>query len=212
MRRLPWASILCALLFGLSVTKARACNSPLILDLNDDGIHTVGVSYAVLFDIDGDGTLDRTAWTDPGTEEAFLWIDLNHNGFPDNGRELFGTATLLDHGQLAHDGFEALRLYDTADYGGNGDGVISAADLGYWLLQLWVDRNHDGRAEPGETVPLWTKGVVRLNLDYRTVEEYDSAWNLHLLQGTFDRWVVRQFGPSYLRTQALHDVFFQEAE
>lgn len=191
---------------------AWPCNSPLILDLNDDGVQTWSTSYPVVFDIDGDGTPDRTAWTNPGTDEGILWIDLNHNGIPDSGRELFGTATLLDRGQLARDGFEALRMYDSRDYGGNGDGIVTGADLAFWDLRLWVDANHDGRAEAGETYPLWTRGVVQLNLDYRTVEEYDPMWNLHLLQGTFERWVVRRYGPPYRRSQAMHDVFFQEAE
>jgi hypothetical protein len=200
------------LLLLFSAGAAWPCNSPLILDLNDDGIHTWRVDYPVLFDIDGDGSLDRTAWTDPGTDEGILWLDLNHNGVPDSGRELFGTATLLDRGQLARDGFEALRMYDGRDYGGNRDGVISGADLVFWELRLWVDFDHNGRSGLGESYPLWTRGVLQLSLDYRTVEEYDPSWNLHLLQGTFDRWVVRRFGPPYRRTQAMHDVFFQEAE
>ena len=101
---------------------------PLVLDLNGDGVRTSGASSPVRFDMQGDGQKELLTWTDPNTEEGFLWIDRNHDGVVTDGTELFGVGTDLPAGVKAHDGFEALAMYDDPAYGGNGDGVISKGD------------------------------------------------------------------------------------
>jgi hypothetical protein len=64
---------------------------PLILDLNGDGIQTTALeNTAVAFDMNGDGRRDLTAWTNPQTEEGFLFYDQNHNRVVDGNQELFG--------------------------------------------------------------------------------------------------------------------------
>jgi hypothetical protein len=47
--------------------------------------------------------------------------------------------------------FTLLAAYDTAAQGGNGDGVIGAADAVFGRLRLWVDANHDGGVAAGGT-------------------------------------------------------------
>jgi hypothetical protein len=63
---------------------------PLILDLDGDGIETVGVdpNNPILFDHDGDGVKNGTGWVLP--DDGFLVLDRNGNGVIDNGTELFG--------------------------------------------------------------------------------------------------------------------------
>jgi len=141
--------------------------SPLVLDLNGDGIHTTSTDDPVLFDIDATGTPKLISWTNPETDEGLLWVDLNHDRLVNDGHELFGIATLLADGSPAADGFTALRAYDAPLWGGNGDGAITVADKIWGRLLLWVDANHDGVSQPQEVGPVQQYGVTALHLDKR---------------------------------------------
>jgi hypothetical protein len=206
---------LCTILIALGTLSlpecATACNSPLILDLNGDGIRTTTTGYPVSFDFKDDGNPEISAWTAPDSKEAFLWLDVNDNGTVDSGRELFGDATILPSGETSRHGFEALEVYDTEELGGNGDLVISEEDLIWRFLKLWDDANHDGISQRDEISTLEREGVASIDLQYTKSMTYDPADNLHLFQSSFIRRVNRQFGPPYLRSQPIHDVFFQEA-
>ena len=74
--------------------------SPIILDLDGNGIQTVGLEAGVHFDHDGNGFAQRTGWLGQG--DGLLVWDINGNGHIDNGRELFGDNTLLANG-IAND-------------------------------------------------------------------------------------------------------------
>jgi hypothetical protein len=183
--------------------------TPLVLDLNGDGVHTTSVfTDPVAFDIDGDGDREWVGWTDPATEEAFLWLDLDTNHNVDDGRELFGIATMLPDGSRASDGFEALRAYDLPSAGGNGDGVIDVADAIWGRLRLWVDRNHDGSSQPDETGPIHRYGVEWISLNYTTYESADEKGNVHRLRGSYRRRIVGD-GPARYEPMPMHDVFFR---
>jgi hypothetical protein len=182
---------------------------PLILDLNGDGIHTTSLaSDPVTFDIDGDGHPEWISWTDPFTEEAFLWLDLDTNHSVDDGRELFGIGTILPDGRRASDGFEALSAYDQPSGGGNGDGVIDVADAIWGRLRLWVDRNHDGASQPDETGPVHRYGVGWLSLDYIVDQSPDEMGNVHRLRGSYLRRVVSD-GPARYERMPMDVVFFR---
>ena len=182
--------------------------SPLVLDLNGDGIHTTGLDDTVSFDLTGDGIAERLAWTDPTTDEAFLWIDLDRNGRVDDGRELFGHGTILESGSRAKDGFEALAQHDQPSLGGNSDGRISSEDRVWRQLRLWVDSNHDGVCVPAESGPIAEYGVLEIPLSYSVHEEADESGNVHRLRGSYIR-VVRGKGGLRVKSFILHDVFFQ---
>jgi hypothetical protein len=189
----------------------RDCNpepcSPLVLDLNGDGVHTTSAADPVLFDIDADGVDDRIGWTNPRTEEGFLWIDLNGDHVVNNGSELFGIASRLPDGTLAPDGFAALAAYDQPRNGGNGDGKITVADHVWSRLRLWVDADHDGNSSRAEVGPVQQYHIVALNLAYVTDTTPDPSGNFHWLRGTYLRRVVGD-GPAEIRRFALDDVFF----
>jgi hypothetical protein len=110
---------------------------PIILDLDGDGLETVGVASNIYFDFDADGVLTRTGWVNK--DDALLVWDRNGNGRIDTGAELFGDFTPLPNGTLAPNGFAALAALDS-----NGDGVIDASDPAFAELKLWRDTSQDG--------------------------------------------------------------------
>jgi hypothetical protein len=155
------------------------CGSPLILDMNHDGINTTPLEWPVIFDFEGDGRRVETSWTDPSTEEAFLALDLNGNGVVDSGRELFGNSTLLPSGEAARQGFEALAVYDDSRFGGDEDGRITPRDRIWPLLWLWTDRDHDGISDSGELRPLRSSRVHALHLGFLQTRVFDGNVNWH---------------------------------
>ena len=200
---------LSCLVLSARMLSALCPTSPLVLDLNGDGIQTTDLFAPVSFDLNGDGVSDRVAWTCGWTEEGFLWLDLNRNGTVDGGRELFGQGTLLPSGETAANGFEALSVYDDPTFGGNDDGFISEYDMIWSHLRLWVDRNHDGISQRQEITSLKRFDIVAIDLDFSHVDEVDGNGNLHPLQGTYLKRLTQRRLGSRLVPYAIHDVFFK---
>lgn len=180
--------------------------TPLVVDLLGDGVETSGVEDWVVFDIDADGHLDAITWTSRGGDDAFLWVDLNGNNAVDDGSELFGMATVLESGETARHGFEALKHYDQRSQGGNEDGKISSADSVWNHLRLWVDANHDGVSQGGEIWPIMRSHVEELHLSHNGSLVPDKHGNLHLVGSYLG--VARQSSRPVLELKPLHDVFF----
>ena len=143
--------------------------SPLVLDLDGDGISTSGLSDGVLFDLDADGRMDLTGWT-AGLDDAFLCLDLDCDGVIDDGGELFGDNTVLPDGSKASNGFEALAQYDI-----NEDGKIDGMDSVWSDLLLWVDIDHDGVSEEDELKPVIASRVEEIFLDYSYLNKVDNG-------------------------------------
>jgi VCBS repeat-containing protein len=148
--------------------------TPLVLDLNSNGIETTTAKNGVVFDIDGDGSAEQTAWVNGG--DGFLVLDLNGDGQINSGRELFGAGTLLQNGETAKHGFEALAQHDL-----NGDGVIDAKDEVFERLQVWVDANQDGKTDAGELRSLQELDITSLSLKFQTSEQVVNGNTLGLL-------------------------------
>jgi Ca2+-binding RTX toxin-like protein len=131
---------------------------PLVLDLDGDGVETTPL--ASYFDFNGDGfkTLSGFAHSDDG----LLVLDINHNGFADNGRELFGDSTVLATGNIALHGFEALMEFDQ-----NEDGVIDQRDEIFADLLVWQDINGDAVSQAEEMFSLSDLGIASFNLGYQ---------------------------------------------
>lgn len=132
---------------------------PLTLDLDGDGIETIGVNADnhILFDHDGDGAKHGTGWV--SADDAMLVLDRNNNGTIDSGRELFGDNTQLSNGHFAADGFAALANIDS-----NGDGKISNTDTQFSNLRLWRDLNQDGVSQANELFTLSDYNITSINL------------------------------------------------
>lgn len=151
--------------------------SPIIVDVKGDGFDLTDAAGGVNFDLDADGvTAERVAWTAPGSDDAFLFIDRNGDGKVNNGTELFGEVAPQIHAPFPN-GFAALALYELATLGGNGDGRIDAFDAAYAEMRLWRDANHNGVSEPSELHTLPEMKVESISLDYRESGRRDKFGN-----------------------------------
>jgi hypothetical protein len=130
---------------------------PLFIDLDADGLELRAADGAVLFDHNADGIRTGTGWA--FSDDALLVWDRNANGAIDSGRELFGVDTIKANGQLASDGFDALRDLDS-----NADGLFSAADAQFANLRLWRDLDQDGVADAGELGTLAAASIQSISL------------------------------------------------
>ena len=77
---------------------AKTTRSPLIVDLDGDGVETTTVENGAYFDHDNNGFAEKTGWV--GKDDGLLAKDLNGNGQIDDGTELFGNNSVLSNGQI----------------------------------------------------------------------------------------------------------------
>jgi hypothetical protein len=131
---------------------------PLVLDLDGDGIETVGVNATthILFDHNNDGIATGTGWVKG--EDGLLVLDRNGNGVIDNGSELFGDSTTVN-GIKATDGFSALRAEDT-----NKNSKFDVGDTNFATVTVWQDKNQDGISQTNELHTLSELGIKSINL------------------------------------------------
>jgi hypothetical protein len=155
------------------------CNfaTPLLIDMNGDGYQLTSFEDGIDFDLMGTGEARHIAWTASGTDDAFLVLDLNGNGVVDDGSELFGYRKASDGKRL--NGFDVLASYDD-----NHDGQITAADKVFTQLQVWTDRNHNGKSEPSELKHLWEVGITSISVQYQSSERKDKFGNVLKLRST----------------------------
>lgn len=104
------------------------------------------------FDLVGDGMPREFGWVAPRT--AFLAWDPSHSGTIRSARQLFGSGTFwMEFG----DGYRALSALDD-----NHDGWLTGRELAG--IVVWVDRNSNGRCDPGEVVSLKSLGIVAIRV------------------------------------------------
>ncbi|WOB05896.1 calcium-binding protein [Piscinibacter gummiphilus] len=159
---------------------------PLAIDLDGDGIETVGISASgapILFDHNADGIKTGTGWLQG--DDAWLVLDRNGNGTIDSGRELFGADTQISvtetlpgstqpttFSRNATSGFEALRALDIGDgsagSAGFGDGVFDERDAEFVNVRLWRDINQDGISQTSELISLAEQGITSIALTATT--------------------------------------------
>jgi GH24 family phage-related lysozyme (muramidase) len=177
---------------------AETTLSPIILDLNDDGVATTNVYgldgsnslssssnpasktnlNSVFFDHNNDNFSELTAWVDKN--DALLVRDLNNDNKITSGSELFGNNTKLNSGLNASNGFEALKELDS-----NNDNQIDANDLNFDQLKIWQDSNQDGKTNEGELKTLSEAGIKSINLNYINSNYTDSNNNIHKQTSTY---------------------------
>ncbi len=173
---------------------AERTTSPLIVDLDGDGVETTSVADGVYFDHDGNGFAEKSAWV--SKDDGLLVRDINGNGQIDNGTELFGNNSVLSNGQKAANGFEALKDLDS-----NKDGVFDNQDSAWGEVKVWKDSNSNGIVDAGELMTLEQAGITGFNLDYQTQSRDDANGNAHLQTST----ITKADGT----TAAITDVWFK---
>ncbi|MGH8614789.1 MAG: hypothetical protein ACREYF_22870 [Gammaproteobacteria bacterium] len=122
---------------------AKKLISPIVLDLDGDGVETKDLQNGVFFDHDANGFAQQSGWVRP--DDGLLAWDRNSDGQINDGRELFGSGTVLRNGSKAANGFAAL-----ADLDDNRDGKIDANDAAWASLRVWKDTNGDAHTDAGE--------------------------------------------------------------
>ena len=151
--------------------------TPVILDLNGDGVKTLSINTGVKFDILANGSPIQTGWVAP--QDGLLVSDRNQDGLINDGSELFGSSTLLADGQNAIDGYQALSEYDS-----NRDGVVSEQDVDFGKLSVWVDGNSDGLTKDGELKTLSELGITQLSVKTEVARDSNEG-NLIGLTSTY---------------------------
>jgi hypothetical protein len=174
--------------------------TPIVINLEKGDYRLTGSNAPVLFDMAGNGHPRPMGWTAAGADEAFLWLDRNHKGKVTSGAELFGNFTPLKNGQLAKNGFEALREFDT-----NGDGVIDERDPIWSRLMLWRDLNHNGISEQNEILPIAGSDVTSIDLHYHSSGRHDTYGNLFKYESLVS---IKNGSGHGIHKQPIYDIFF----
>ena len=154
--------------------------SPLILDLDGDGVETIGKSAGIHFDHDGNHFAETTGWA--GKDDGLLVWDRNGNTKIDDGSELFGDQTKLADGCSAANGFAALAELDS-----NYDGVVDALDANFTHLRVWKDADSNATVSDGELLGLDEAGVQSIKVAYIQQSITDTQGNQHLQVGQYTR-------------------------
>ena len=103
--------------------------SPILLDLDGDGVEVTELSKSIIFmDAGGDGLLHRTAWVGHG--DGVLFIDDDGDGAISEKKEYVVT----EWDPTATDDLAALR----AVFGSNDDGVLDASDARFADFKVLV--------------------------------------------------------------------------
>ncbi|MDD5244530.1 MAG: calcium-binding protein, partial [Syntrophorhabdaceae bacterium] len=151
---------------------------PLVFDLDGDGLETIAVKDGAYFDHDGNGFAEQTGWA--SSDDGLLVMDRNGDSIINNGTELFGDQTILQNGQHATDGFQALAELDSYT-----DGIIDVNDTAFSQLKIWQDIDSDGYSSADELFSLDELGIRSINLTYTDTDITDTNGNTQVQSGTF---------------------------
>jgi Putative metal-binding motif len=153
--------------------------SPVLIDVAGNGFDLTDAENGVNFDLNGDGSRERLAWTALQSDDAWLALDRNGDGMITTGTELFGNFTpqAIPPAGYSRNGFNALREYDLAGKGGNADNLITERDQVFHNLLLWQDKNHNGVSEANELRSLKQLDLTAIECNYKEAKRKDEHGN-----------------------------------
>ena len=150
------------------------CNSPILVDVAGNGFELTSMNDGVLVATRPGYQQTERAWTQPGSDDAWLVLDRNGDGVINDMSEMFGNVTPQPdppEGQRRN-GFLALALDDD-----NADAVIDERDPIFASLRLWQDKNHDGVSQPDELHNLSELGLAGISVRYTEARRGDANGN-----------------------------------
>jgi hypothetical protein len=123
----------------------------------------INTNASVSFDLDGSGVPNRK-WQWINTNAAWI-VHLPQGGSVTSALQMFGNVTFW---MFWENGYHALSSLDD-----NADGVLSGHELNG--IQLWHDRDCDGRSTPKEILNLHTLGVTALDTRYKIQNDIPTS-------------------------------------
>jgi VCBS repeat-containing protein len=132
----------------------RYSYSPVILDLDGDGVELLGIEEGVTFDWNRDTIAESSGWV--AADDGFLAYDYNHDGAVTRADELM----LKEYLPGATTDLEGLQAFDT-----NSDGVFNNEDEAWSDFGVWQDKNSDGISDDGEFQTLDEAGITDIELE-----------------------------------------------
>lgn len=184
------------------IYSARNFRSPLVLDIDGSGtieLTSVDGEGAVYFDLTGSGFATATGWTTGG--DGFLALDLNQDGFINDGTELFGDQS----GQ--ENGFLSLTLYDS-----NNDTKITQEDQIWQDLKVWIDGNQNGYSEASELFSLDDLLIEEINLSYVEVNYQVEGNEIRQSSSFVMNGESYQVADVYFSTDAFNSVYVGDVD
>ncbi|MDA5193673.1 cadherin domain-containing protein [Govanella unica] len=155
---------------------------PIVFDLDNDGLELISVAAStVTFDMNNDGTPDRTGWV--AADDGFLVLDRNGDGIVTDVSEFSFVADVVG----ARSDLEGLRAFDS-----NGDNMLDVEDARFGDFHVWRDLNQNGVSDAGELMTLTDAGIAAINLTLTTTGAGLGNIEDNVIYGTAD----------YIRTDA----------
>jgi len=195
-------------------------HTPIVIDTDGSGFHLTSAKNGILWNFYGGGTSGippqiQIAWTEKGSTNGWLAIDLDDDGKIDSARELFSDVSYHMppprgcNEPDCHNGFNSLMYYDS-----NNDGVIDNKDTDWPRLLVWIDSNHDGISQPNELHHLDDLGIHSISLKWEKSSKADQYGNKFRFRGTinaddnpdgvhreiYDVFLRGQYQPDYERS------------
>jgi len=158
--------------------------TPLVIDLDGDGLELMPLFPGVRFDLLDSGKRQQIGWV--ASDDGLLVRDVNGNGRIDSGAELFGSSTILPSGERAADGYQALSVLDA-----DQDGWLTELEAGQSQVLIWRDLNGDAVSQSEELFSFSDVGIVSLNLDPSVVSWWQAGQEVRL------SWIAPQEEVSY---------------
>ncbi len=138
----------------LNGSSGRYVYSPVVLDLDGDGVELLTIDEGIAFDWNRDGMAESTGWAGP--DDGFLVYDYDHDTLVTRADELMLREYLPD----ATTDLEGLRAFDS-----NEDGTFNGEDKSWNDFGVWQDRNSNGITDEGEFQHLTEMEIVEIELE-----------------------------------------------